>query len=82
MDMTVVCTSGVAVPPPVVTSDPAVVTASVTSEGIDVSAGLSVVAAPGPVLEPPSTPGGGGERVPVVSFRSRRCLSLLICFRW
>ena len=60
------CTSGVAEPPPAVTSGPAVVTATVTSEGIDVSAGSSVIATPVPVLEPPSTP--VGERVPVVEF--------------
>ena len=50
-------------PPPAVTSGLAVVTATVTSEGIDVSAGSSVVA-PVPVLEPPSTL--VGERVSVV----------------
>ena len=46
LDMTVVCTSGVAttsVPPPAVTSVPAVITATVTSEGIDVSVGSSDV---------------------------------------
>ena len=40
LDMTVVCTAGVAamsMPPPAVTSGPAVFTATVTSEGIDVS---------------------------------------------
>ena len=65
LDMTVVCTSGVAAsaPPPAVTSGPAVVTATVTSDGIDVSAESSIIA-PVPVLEPPSTP--VGERVPVV----------------
>ena len=61
--MTVVCTSGVAatsVPPPAVTSSPAVFTATVTSEGIDVSTGSSDVAAvrvversPPPLSEPP-----------------------------
>ena len=66
LDMTVVCTSGVAAtsaPPPPGTSGPAVVTATVTSDGIDVSAVSSVVA-PVPVLKPPSTP--VGEWVPVV----------------
>ena len=60
------CTSRVAatsVPPPAVTSGPAVATATVTSEGIDVSVGSSDVA-PVPVLEPQST--SVGERVPVV----------------
>ena len=66
LDMTVVCTSGMAGQPPVVTSGPAVVTATVTSEGIDVGAGSSVVATLVPVLEPPSTPVWG--RVPVVEF--------------
>ena len=82
LDMTVVCTSGVAAtsaPPPAVTSGPAVVTATVTSEGIDVSAGSSDVA-PVPVLEPQSTPGGRGCQS--LSTRRRRCLSLWICFRW
>ena len=66
LDMTVVCTSGVAttsVPPPVVTSVPAVVTATVTIGGIDASAGSSDVA-PVPVLEPQLTP--VGESVPAV----------------
>ena len=66
LDMTVVCTSEVAAtsaPPPAGTSGPAVVTATVTSDGIDVSVVSSVVV-PVPVLEPPSTP--VGECVPVV----------------
>ena len=49
--------------PPPGTSGPAVVMVTGTSDGIDVSAGSSVVT-PIPVLEPPSTP--VGERVPVV----------------
>ena len=50
LDMTVVCTSEVAttsVPPPVVTSGPAVVTATVTSAGIDEHS-------PPPLFEPPA----------------------------
>ena len=74
LDMAVVCTSGVAttsVQPPAVASVPVVVTATVTSGGIDASAGSSDVA-PVPVLEPKLTP--VGERVPAVE-RSRPPLS-------
>ena len=66
LGMTVVCTSGVAttsVPPPVVTSVPAVVTAIVTSGGVDARAGSSDVA-PVPVLAPKLT--SVAERVPAV----------------
>ena len=64
LGMTVVCTPGVVVPPPAVTSGLAVAPATVASDGIDVSADSPVVDAP--VLEQPSPP--VGERVPVVEF--------------
>ena len=64
--MTVVRTSGVATTsmlPPAATSVPAIVMATVTSGGVDASAGSSDVT-PVPVLEPQLTP--VGERVPAV----------------
>ena len=80
LDMTVVCTPGVVVPPPAVTSGTAVPPATVASEGIDVGTSLPVVAAPVPVLEKPSPLAGRGGLL--LSFRSRCYWSLQIFFRW
>ena len=66
LDMTVVCTYGVVVPPPAVTSGTAVHPATVASKGIDVGTSLPVVAAPVPVVEQPAPPVGVG--VPVIEF--------------
>ena len=66
LDLTVVCTSGVVVPPPGVNSETVVPPAAVASEGIDVSMSVPVVATPVPVVEQPSPP--VGERVSVVEF--------------
>ena len=66
LDMTVVCTSGVAttsVQPPAVTSVPAVSTATITSGEIYARTGSSDIA-PVPALEPNLIP--VGERVPAV----------------
>ena len=62
LGMTVVCTSGVAAtsaPPPVDTSGPAVVTATVTSDGIDVSAVSAVSRRSGSSIGAALNYGGG-----------------------
>ena len=53
LDLTVVCTSSVAVPPPGVSSDAVLTPATVASEGIDIGPSVPVVAAPAPVVEQP-----------------------------
>ena len=66
LDMTVVCTSGAVVPPPVVTSGTAVHPATVASKEIDVGTSLPVVATPITVGEQPAPPVGVG--VPAIEF--------------
>ena len=82
LDMTVTCTSGVATTsaqPPVVTSNPAMSTATITSGEIDVSTRSSDVA-PVPRLEPISM--SVGERAQALSSLRCRCPSYCILFRW
>ena len=63
MDLTVVCTTSAVVPPPGASSDTVVPPATVANDEIDVGTSVSVITAPAPVVEQPSSPVREGVHV-------------------